>query len=68
MEELVSTGYSTVSDVTGVESDLIVEGGVDFFVVELHLSSKLLEMILHLFSRTSPEVFIFDVVHCRAIC
>lgn len=31
MEELVSTGYSTVSDVTGVESDLMVEGGVDFF-------------------------------------
>jgi len=55
-------------DATGTESDLIAEGGVDFFVVELHLSSKLLEMNLGLFSRTSPEIFIFDVVRCRAIC
>lgn len=37
-------------DETRAESDLIAEGGVDF-VVELHLSSKLLQMILRLFSR-----------------
>lgn len=67
-DELVSAGYSTIPDVTGSESQLITEGGVLLFVSELHLSSKLLEMILHLFSRTSPEVFRFDVAHCRAVC
>lgn len=49
-KELVSAGYSMMPDETRAESDLIAEGGVDF-VVELHLSSKLLQMILRLFSR-----------------